>query len=109
MDQQFYNDIINSFCTSEMVVPRPWFQAFNLVKRHWLKRARPDFIEKRKHRNFEFTIASYNILADVLLQDHPHLYQGNNRHNEAWVYDWNYRKTNLLEEIKYADADVSLN
>ena len=99
---------IQSISRSEEMskIPGPLFKSFHRVGRHWLKRSRPVFIERRKEKNFEFTIASYNVLADTLLHDHPHLYQGNHG-NEPWVYDWNYRKRNLIEEIKYSNADVS--
>ena len=85
-------------------MPRPLFQSFRSIGRNWFKRTKPsDFKDKS---TFEFTVASYNVLADQLLHDHPHLYFGRVG-TESWIFDWNYRKRNLLAEIAYSNADVS--
>lgn len=87
-------------------IPRPLFRSFSRLGRHWLKRSRPNHIEASfKNSSFEFTVASYNVLADHLLQEHPHLYYGQNG-DEPWVYDWNYRKCNLMEEFKCSNPDI---
>lgn len=85
-------------------LPRPIFRSFKDIGRTWFNRTRPSYLESRP--SMEFTVASYNVLADKLLHDHPHLYFNRGR-QESWIFDWNYRKRNLLEEIKCSDADVS--
>jgi len=85
-------------------LPRPIFRSYNRIGRHWIKRPRPQHIERNKDHNFEFTVASYNVLADQLLHEHPALYT--HYSHEPWVYDWNYRKHNLLDEILYSNADI---
>ena len=52
---------------------------------------------------FNFTVLSYNILADKLLKDNGHLYRG----YEKWLLEWDYRKENLMKEILCYNADVS--
>ena len=85
-------------------LPRPLFQSFQSLGRKWLKRTRPMYLNNKP--TFEFTVASYNVLADQLLHDHPHLYFSRGV-NESWIFDWNYRKKNLIAEIAYSNADVS--
>ena len=85
-------------------LPRPIFRSFKDIGRTWFNRTRPSYLESKP--SLEFTVASYNVLADKLLHDHPHLYFNRGR-QESWIFDWNYRKRNLLEEIKCSDADVS--
>lgn len=85
-------------------LPRPLFRSFQDIRRSWFKRSWPSYLENKP--TFEFTVASYNVLADKLLHDHPHLYFTRER-QESWIFDWNYRKKNLLAEIRCSDADVS--
>lgn len=85
--------------------PRPLFNSFKHLGRNWFKRTKPNSITSKPH--FEFTVASYNVLADKLLNEHPHLYANNNDHT-PWVFDWNYRKSNLIAEIIYSNVDVSI-
>ena len=85
-------------------LPRPIFRSFKEIGRNWFKRTRPNYLESKP--SFEFTVASYNVLADKLLHGHPHLYFNRGK-QESWIFDWNYRKNNLLAEIKCSDADVS--
>ncbi|XP_034967190.1 protein angel homolog 2 isoform X2 [Zootoca vivipara] len=86
-----------------------------VVKRHWeyfcqqskkmkvleedklINQDRQDTLEK-----FDFTIMSYNILSQDLLEDNSHLY----RHCQRHVLAWNYRFPNILADIKRLDADV---
>uniref|UniRef100_A0A8D0HPK3 Angel homolog 2 n=1 Tax=Sphenodon punctatus TaxID=8508 RepID=A0A8D0HPK3_SPHPU len=51
---------------------------------------------------FDFTVMSYNILSQDLLEDNFHLY----KHCRESVLIWNYRFPNILREIKDLDADV---
>jgi len=85
-------------------IPRPIFRSFKEIGRSWFKRTWPTQLTKKP--SFEFTVASYNVLADRLLQDHPHLYYTRGARQETWIFDWNYRKKNLLAEIALSNADV---
>ncbi|XP_047194133.1 protein angel homolog 2 [Hippoglossus stenolepis] len=51
---------------------------------------------------FDFSVMSYNILSQELLQDNVYLY----RHCEPGVLPWEYRLPNLLAEIQQHDADI---
>ncbi|XP_068608178.1 protein angel homolog 1 [Brachionichthys hirsutus] len=50
----------------------------------------------------DFTVMSYNILAQDLLEAHPELYA----HCPPEVLDWNYRRHILLEEILKWTPDI---
>lgn len=52
---------------------------------------------------FDFTVMSYNILSQDLLEDNSHLY----KHCRPHVLPWDYRFPNILSDIKRLDADVS--
>ena len=54
--------------------------------------------------NFNFSVLSYNILSDDLLWGNAALY----RNCPTWTLQWNYRKENLLKELKSYNADVSI-
>lgn len=47
---------------------------------------------------------SYNILAQDLIEQSPHLYM----HCHPDIMDWSYRFTNLLQEIQHWDPEVSV-
>ena len=49
----------------------------------------------RKPEEFEFSVLSYNLLADNLMLAHPELY----RKCEAGALDWNYRWEGIKREI----------
>ncbi|KAM7395948.1 hypothetical protein PAMA_007292 [Pampus argenteus] len=51
---------------------------------------------------FDFSVLSYNILSQELLQDNAYLY----RHCHPGVLRWDYRLPNLLAEIRHYDADI---
>ncbi|NXP28990.1 ANGE2 protein, partial [Scytalopus superciliaris] len=51
---------------------------------------------------FDFTVMSYNILSQDLLEDNSHLY----KHCRQRLLFWAYRFPNILQEIKQLDADV---
>lgn len=53
---------------------------------------------------FDFSVMSYNILSQDLLEDNSHLY----RHCRRPVLHWSFRFPNILKEIKHFDADVSV-
>ncbi|XP_010640848.1 protein angel homolog 2 isoform X3 [Fukomys damarensis] len=52
--------------------------------------------------NFDFSVMSYNILSQDLLEDNSHLY----RHCRRPILHWSFRFPNILKEIKHFDADV---
>ncbi|XP_068454923.1 protein angel homolog 2 isoform X2 [Clinocottus analis] len=51
---------------------------------------------------FDFSVMSYNILSQELLQDNVYLY----RHCHPGVLAWSHRLPNLLAEIQQHDADI---
>lgn len=55
-----------------------------------------------KKQTFEFTLMSYNVLAQNLLNDHPYLYKHHNRK----ALDWETRWRNLFNEIKTMKPDI---
>ncbi|XP_062981455.1 protein angel homolog 2 [Elgaria multicarinata webbii] len=86
-----------------------------VIKRHWeyfcpqskkmkiLEEEKPISQDnKDPQERFEFTVMSYNILSQDLLEDNSHLY----KHCQRQILSWNYRFPNILEDIKRLDADV---
>ncbi|KAG7231384.1 hypothetical protein INR49_008209 [Caranx melampygus] len=51
---------------------------------------------------FDFSVVSYNILSQELLQDNSYLY----RHCDPAVLSWEHRLPNLLSEVQQLDADI---
>ncbi|KAK2855902.1 hypothetical protein Q5P01_004637 [Channa striata] len=51
---------------------------------------------------FDFSVMSYNILSQELLQDNSYLYE----HCDPRVLSWDYRRPNLLTEIQQHNADI---
>ncbi|XP_062293634.1 protein angel homolog 2 isoform X1 [Scomber scombrus] len=51
---------------------------------------------------FDFSVLSYNILSQDLLQDNSYLY----RHCHPGVLSWDHRLPNLLAEIQHYNADI---
>ncbi|KAM9564874.1 protein angel homolog 2 [Guaruba guarouba] len=84
------------------------------IKRHWeyfCHHSRTTKIIENKETDqsctesgakFDFTVMSYNILSQNLLEDNSHLY----RHCRQRLLIWTYRFPNILQEIKQLDADV---
>uniref|UniRef100_A0A8C9FP56 Angel homolog 2 n=1 Tax=Pavo cristatus TaxID=9049 RepID=A0A8C9FP56_PAVCR len=84
------------------------------IKRHWeyfcqhsrtmkiLESAETDQSNKECDAKFDFTVMSYNILSQNLLEDNSHLY----KHCRQRLLIWTYRFPNILQEIKQLDADV---
>ena len=52
---------------------------------------------------FHFTLMSYNILAQDLMQQSSELYL----HCHPDILNWNYRFANLMQEFQHWDPDVS--
>lgn len=65
-------------------------------------------MSRQRHRapkpGLEFSVMSYNVLAQCLLEDNFHLYE----HCDPRVLSWDYRRRRLLKEFIAADADVRL-
>ncbi|NXX75774.1 ANGE2 protein, partial [Urocolius indicus] len=84
------------------------------IKRHWeyfcqhsgtmkiLENKETDQSNTESEAKFDFTVMSYNILSQNLLEDNSHLY----RHCRQRLLIWTYRFPNILQEIKQLDADV---
>ena len=49
-----------------------------------------------------FSVVTYNVLAQELIQKNPELYT----HCPSDLLDWEYRKHNLLRELEESDAEV---
>ncbi|XP_066467812.1 protein angel homolog 2 isoform X2 [Tiliqua scincoides] len=86
-----------------------------VIKRHWeyfcQQSKKMKILEEDKQisqdnkdpqEKFDFTVTSYNILSQDLLEDNSHLYKHCRRH----VLAWDYRFPNILSDIKQLDADV---
>lgn len=86
------------------------------IKRHWeyicshnkentkiLGDENVDPICEDNENKFDFSVMSYNILSQNLLEDNSHLY----RHCRRPLLHWSFRFPNILKEIKHYDADVS--
>ncbi|XP_077522135.1 protein angel isoform X1 [Amblyomma americanum] len=56
----------------------------------------------KKSEDMVFTVLSYNVLAQGLLEDNPYLYQ----HCSEEVLQWPLRRQNLLSELREANADI---
>ncbi|XP_071441885.1 protein angel homolog 2 isoform X2 [Hetaerina americana] len=63
-----------------------------------------DFIigQKGEKKSLPFTVMSYNVLSQLLLENHPHLYSN---HNYA-ALSWEWRSKVLMEEIEAASPDI---
>ncbi|XP_064302292.1 protein angel homolog 2 isoform X2 [Phalacrocorax carbo] len=84
------------------------------IKRHWeyfcqhsktmkiFENRETDQSSRESEAKFDFTVMSYNILSQNLLEDNSHLY----KHCRQRLLIWTYRFPNILQEIKQLDADV---
>lgn len=68
----------------------------------WLKTIET-FYFSTEGRSFDFSLLSYNILAQELLEKNSFLYDW----SDLQVLTWEYRRQILLNEIKQFNADVS--
>ena len=53
---------------------------------------------------FEFSLASYNILAQDLLEEHSYMY----RHCDEKYLRWSYRRQNIMRQLNKHNPDVCL-
>ncbi|KAG5846585.1 hypothetical protein ANANG_G00116550 [Anguilla anguilla] len=72
------------------------------IKRQW-----EDFSHLYKRRSksdppFDFSVMSYNILSQQLLQENAYLY----KHCPSSVLDWSHRFPNILKELELHNADI---
>ncbi|XP_078505886.1 protein angel homolog 2 isoform X2 [Lissotriton helveticus] len=90
---------------SRVIVQRHWEDfchhyykdSTNNLGSKYLHQEQPADTEK-----FDFSVMSYNILSQDLLEDNSHLY----RHCRQPVLFWSYRLPNLLREFREFNADV---
>lgn len=59
---------------------------------------------RKGSKKFIFTLMSYNVLAQELVQNHEYLYKEHNRKALQWEVRW----LNILKEIGDANPDVSV-
>lgn len=71
------------------------------LHRHW-EACSSDLQPPGDSTAFDFSVMTYNILSQDLLQDNGYLY----RHCNPDVLPWDYRLPNLLAEIQQHDADI---
>ncbi|XP_022062608.2 protein angel homolog 2 isoform X1 [Acanthochromis polyacanthus] len=71
------------------------------LQRHW-EACSSDLQPPGDSTVFDFSVMSYNILSQELLQDNAYLY----RHCNPGVLPWEYRLPNLLAEIQQHNADI---
>ena len=57
-----------------------------------------------QQNGFKFTIASYNVLTQNLLEENSYLYS---HCQDARCLEWSYRQKQLLAEISHYEPDVS--
>lgn len=58
---------------------------------------------KRNLKDFQFSVLCYNVLAQGLLDGNSYLY----KQVHPQFLDWNFRKANLLQEMRCLNSDVS--
>lgn len=58
--------------------------------------------QHQPQNSVKFTVLSYNVLAQVLLEEHPYLY----RESDPEDLSWEKRAQRILREVKDCQADV---
>jgi len=91
--------MVNGDVLDSKLCNRPWVY---MDSGRTLHNSSSDSTEQQN--GFQFTIATYNVLAQNLLEDNSYLYS----HCENSHYlEWSYRQQQLLAEITYYQPDVS--
>nr|XP_046228688.1 protein angel homolog 2 isoform X2 [Scatophagus argus] len=73
------------------------------LQRHWeMSACSTDIQPPGDSTAFDFSVMSYNILSQELLEDNAYLYQ----HCRPDVLQWSHRLPNLLSEIQQHNADI---
>ena len=104
---------------SKITLPKLWTEDIfvfcvcvldsRLRNRHWVytdsgRMLHRNSSESCQKNGIKFTIASYNVLAQNLLEENSYLYS----HCSDFRYlEWSYRQQQLLAEITYYEPDVS--
>ncbi|XP_050521886.1 protein angel homolog 2 isoform X2 [Daktulosphaira vitifoliae] len=89
------------FGYSKSIMQNAPFSGFNL--KNYLNNIRPTVkCIDSKSTSYEFSVLSYNILAQYLLEKNSFLYDW----SDLRVLSWEYRKRILLDEIKKFNADI---
>lgn len=101
--------MINSLCFTQYIstgmITRNWEYVCNYNKEN-VKIPGGKEVDSQcedSENQFDFSVMSYNILSQDLLEENSHLY----RHCRRPVLHWSFRFPNILKEIKHFDADVS--
>ncbi|KAM4692780.1 protein angel homolog 2 [Discoglossus pictus] len=69
---------------------------------YYTDRSKGDNKRGRAPANFDFTVMSYNILSQHLLEDNSHLYS----HCRRPLLFWSFRLPNILKELEQMGADI---
>ncbi|XP_025423076.1 protein angel homolog 2-like isoform X4 [Sipha flava] len=87
---------------STTVMQNGYYSNFNL--KNYMNYIRPFVHVKNDAKNklFDFSVLSYNVLAQDLLEKNAFLYDWSN----VKVLNWDFRKNLLLNEIKEINADI---
>ncbi|XP_027839642.2 protein angel homolog 2 isoform X2 [Aphis gossypii] len=95
--------IANFACRiSTAVMQNKQFSGFNM--KDYMNYIRPfvHYENNTKYKSFNFSLLSYNVLAQELLEKNAFLYDW----SDVRVLEWNYRRQLLLNEIKRFNADI---
>ena len=91
------------------------FVTFSASRRNWeLVNSGHSYMHNRRWQKqaeetkgyVDFTVASYNVLSQDLLESNPHLYTHCRKMPN--VLEWDYRWHHLLREFTDLNADVSI-
>ncbi|CAI9567247.1 unnamed protein product [Staurois parvus] len=84
----------------EETLPQPIIY-HEILWRDWQDLYNPDLVALGE-KQFDFTVLSYNILSQDLIEQNSHLYQ----HCPPSILHWDYRWPNLLQELQHWEADI---
>nr|DBA14604.1 TPA: hypothetical protein GDO54_005546 [Pyxicephalus adspersus] len=82
----------------EQTLPQPIIY-HEVLWRDWQDLYSPDLLTEKQ---FDFTVLSYNLLSQDLIEQNPHLYL----HCPPSILTWDYRWPNLLQELQHWEADI---
>ncbi|KAM4772032.1 protein angel homolog 2 isoform 1-T2 [Rhinophrynus dorsalis] len=69
---------------------------------YYTEKSKGENLQGRSPVTFDFTVMSYNILSQDLLEDNSHLYS----HCRRPLLFWSYRLPNILKELEEMNADI---
>ncbi|XP_069787423.1 protein angel homolog 2 isoform X2 [Narcine bancroftii] len=105
---------LENSCSSSMVedektknikvgaIHRKWEDFTSLCKSSQGSSESKETSKGKEKEIFDFSVLSYNILAQDLLEDNSYLY----RHCSQPLLQWGFRFPNILKEVKQFDADI---